>query len=216
MRINPFVYGFLVIGLFFGIIFGFQSQGIWSISGKITSDGNAVQPLESDVNSIKGWMTLEQITTTYNVPLLGLLAQFQLPADTPPDTAIKDLESDLFSVTNLRNWLEHGSQEGTTSQTGAAVSTPVIQATPETVQPTPEAIQPEVTAHIAPERAVTGKTTFQELLDWGVSEKTIQKIIGGDLPALSTIIKDFITEKGLAFSGLKTSLQEEVDKANQP
>ncbi len=102
MRINPIVYGFVVLVVFLVTILGFQAAGIWSVSGKVTSDGGAVQPSATDVNTIKGWMTLEQITTTYKVPLDDLLAQFDLPADTPATTAIKDLESDLFSVTNLR------------------------------------------------------------------------------------------------------------------
>jgi hypothetical protein len=37
---------------------------------------------------------------------LEILAAFDLPADAPPSTALKDLESDPFSVTVLRDWLE--------------------------------------------------------------------------------------------------------------
>jgi hypothetical protein len=106
MRINPILYGVLVLTVFFGIILGFQAAGIWSISGKVTADGEAVQPFVADVNSIKGWMTLEKIATTFNVPLADLLKQFSLPADTPPTTAIKDLESDTFDTTALRDWLQ--------------------------------------------------------------------------------------------------------------
>jgi hypothetical protein len=39
------------------------------------------------------------------VPLPEILAAFDLPADTPPATALKDLESDQFSVPALREWL---------------------------------------------------------------------------------------------------------------
>ena len=106
MRINPIIYGVLVLTIFFGIILGFQAAGICSISGKVTANGEAVQPSVADVNTIKGWMTLEQIATTFNVPLADLLKQFSLPADTPPTTAIKDLESDTFDTTSLRDWLQ--------------------------------------------------------------------------------------------------------------
>lgn len=106
MRINPFLYGIIVLVVFFGVILGFQAAGIWSVSGKTSVDGKAIQPSAADVNTIKGWMTLEQVSTTFNVPLADLLKQFDLPADTLPSTPIKDLESDLFSVTNLRTWLE--------------------------------------------------------------------------------------------------------------
>ncbi len=59
---------------------------------------------------------------------------------------------------------------------------------------------PAATEHITAAKTMTGKTTFQELLDWGVPEEAIQQIIGGELPALSTVIKDYVTGKGLEFS----------------
>jgi hypothetical protein len=207
MRINPIVYGGLVLTIFFGVILGFQSAGIWSTSGKVNASGEAIQPSAADVNSIKGWMTLEQITTTYKVPLSDLVKQFKLPADTPLTTAIKDLESDTFDVTSLRTWLQSRAQSGGIPQTN-----PV---TPAPVTPTPAPVitlTPVATEHVAPNKTITGKTTFQEVLDWGVSKATIQKILGGDLPLSSAIIKDYVTGKGLEFSAIKTQIQAEVDK----
>ncbi len=106
MRIHPIVYGFLVLSVFFGTILGFQATGIWSVSGKVTANGEAVQPSAADVNSIKGWMTLDQVTATFNVSLVDLLQQFDLPNDTPPSTALKDLESESFDIPALRSWLQ--------------------------------------------------------------------------------------------------------------
>lgn len=133
MRINPFVYGGIVLVVLFGIIMGFQAAGIWSISGKVDASGEAVQPSITDVNTIKGWMTLEQISTTFNVPLADLLTQFSLPADTPSTMAISDLESDLFSVTNLRTWLQTRMQplEVPQSNNTTSVSTEIATPTPE-------------------------------------------------------------------------------------
>jgi hypothetical protein len=211
MRINPIVYGILVLTVFFGTILGFQAAGVWSISGKVTSSGDAVQPLTEDVNTIKGWMTLEQITTTYNVPLAELLQQFELPADTLPAAAIKDLESELFSVTNLRTWLQTRANPsaGTPNETNPATATPEPTAAAtvlvENATPTP-------TEHVAPDKTVTGKTTFQELLDWGVSKEAIQKVIGDGLPDPAMVVKDYITGKGMEFPTIKTTLQAEVDK----
>jgi len=214
MRINPFIYGVFILVVFLGTTLGFQAAGIWSVSGKITSSGESVQPISSDVNSIKGWMTLEQISTTFNVPVEDILAQFGLPADTAPSTAIKDLETDLFSVTNLRAWLQ------SRTEPAAPVSetpVPALQATSVLVETTvPEPIEPGTTPaatdHVAADKTVTGKTTFQELLDWGISAETIRQIIDDELPALSTAVKDYVTGKGLEFSSLKTLLQAEVDK----
>jgi len=214
MRINPFLYGVFVLAVFMGTILGFQAAGIWSVSGKITSSGEAVLPVASDVNSIKGWMTLEQISTAFNVPVDEILAQFELPADTAPSTAMKDLETEIFSVTNLRAWLQSraGSapvESETPTSIPQSTAIPVETIAPALVEPT---ATPAPTEHITAAKTVTGKTTFQELLDWGVSEETIRQIIGGELPALSIVVKDYVTGNGLEFSSIKTALQAEVDK----
>jgi hypothetical protein len=211
MRINPIVYGVIVMAVFFGIILGFQAAGVWSISGKVSASGEQVEPSAEDVNSIKGWMTLEQITTTFNVPLADLLKQFDLPSDTPPTTAIKDLETDLFSVTSLRTWLQNRMQPATLPQSESApIANPTQQTTSTPSIPT-QGI-PTPTDHIVTDKTVTGKTTFQELLDWGVPKDAIQKIIGSDLPAPSTGIKDYVTGKGSEFPTIKSQIQAEVDK----
>jgi hypothetical protein len=214
MRINPFVFGSFVLVVFLGTILGFQSAGIWSISGKVSTSGEAVQPIASDVNSIKGWMTLEQISSAFSVPVPEILAKFELPAGTAPETAIKDLETEVFSVTNLRTWLQSRIEPvtpviTTPTEDVPTTNTPAVTATPptETLETAPAA-----TEHIVTDKTITGKTTFQELLDWGVPEEAIQKIIGADLPALSTVIKDYVAGEGLEFSGIKTALQAEVDK----
>jgi hypothetical protein len=73
-------------------------------------------------------------------------------------------------------------------------------------------VTPLLTQHDIPDNKITGKTTFQDLLDWGVPVEVIQKIIGGDLPSPATVIKDYLTQEGLEFSPIKTALQTEVDK----
>ena len=107
MKINPFVYGTVVLVIFLGVIFGFQGAGVWSTSGKVDGAGKGIEPSAADVNTIKGWMTLEQVSTTFNAPVAEILSAFNLPADTPPSTALKDLESDTFDITGLRTWLQN-------------------------------------------------------------------------------------------------------------
>lgn len=62
------------------------------------------------------------------------------------------------------------------------------------------------------ERLVKGKTTFQEVLDWGVTRETIEQIMEVPMPNPLTKIKDFCTEKGMDFETIKINLQSEVDK----
>ncbi len=105
MKINPYLFGLIVVVVFIGILIGFQQAGFWSTSGKVTGSGQAVEPSAADVNTIKGWMTLEQVSTAFNIPVSEILSAFDLPQDTPAGTALKDLESSLFDIPSLRDWL---------------------------------------------------------------------------------------------------------------
>lgn len=58
---------------------------------------------------------------------------------------------------------------------------------------------------------VAGKTTFQNLLDWGVKQEDIEKTIGQPLPTVNLLIKDWAAAEGLSFSTLKDQLQALVD-----
>ena len=62
------------------------------------------------------------------------------------------------------------------------------------------------------EREIKGKTTFQELLNWGLPQEIIKQIIGEPILSSHQIVKDYCTEKGLDFEEIKLTLQEEVDK----
>jgi hypothetical protein len=55
------------------------------------------------------------------------------------------------------------------------------------------------TEHVAPDMTVTGVTTFQNLLDWGVSQETIETILGKAMPDPQTVIKDYAIQLGQTF-----------------
>jgi len=62
------------------------------------------------------------------------------------------------------------------------------------------------------ERIIKGKTTFQEVLNWGVSQETIEGILGGPMPNPLTKVKDYCTEQGLDFEEIRPAIQAEIDK----
>jgi len=66
--------------------------------------------------------------------------------------------------------------------------------------------------HSEDEMTVAGKTTFADLLNWGVPEEAIEGIIGGEMPNRLTNVKDYCEGQGLSFGTIKSSLQVEVDK----
>jgi hypothetical protein len=135
-----------------------------------------------------------------------------------------DLSADTYLPLEAANILE--SRANLTPEQSAYLAAHTVdlnlQALENLATPTPtpaaaetsEAAQPTVSAteHIAADRTVTGKTTFQDLLDWGVPQAAIEKIIGAPLPSTSMLIKDYLASKGLEFSTVKSALQAEVDQ----
>jgi len=63
------------------------------------------------------------------------------------------------------------------------------------------------------DRLIKGKTTFKEVLDWGVPRVEIEAILGEEIPSTSLAIRDYCTQKEIEFSVVKTALQEKVDDA---
>jgi len=104
-RISPFAYGILVLAVFAGVIGAGTASGSFLTTGRTTAGGERVAPQGVTVTEIKGWMAVGDVATAWGVPLAEIVAAFGLPVDTAPATALKDLESDLFSVTALRDWL---------------------------------------------------------------------------------------------------------------
>jgi hypothetical protein len=107
IRVNLVAYAALVLVLFLGVIESAKLVGVWSTSGKLTASGEQVQITGADPAEIKGWMTINDVITAYHVPKEQFYAQFQIPADLPVTTPLKDIEPIVpaFSVTSVRDWL---------------------------------------------------------------------------------------------------------------
>jgi hypothetical protein len=105
-RIPTAAFGLLVVAVFAGVIGLGIASGTFQTSGRTAAGGERVAPQGETSSEIKGWMAVGDVATAWKVPLAELLAAFALPAETPSGTALKDLESDLFSVTALRDWLD--------------------------------------------------------------------------------------------------------------
>lgn len=59
---------------------------------------------------------------------------------------------------------------------------------------------------------IKGKTTFKELIDWGVKKEDIEKVINQTIPDINETIKNFAEKTGVEFSSLKEPLQALVDQ----
>ncbi len=85
----------------------------------------------------------------------------------------------------------------------APVAEPVAESTPVPV---------ETHTTTSEDYIVKGKTTFGELIAWGVPQEIIEGLIGTSMPDPAMALKDFASASGLNFETLKPALQAEVDK----
>ena len=62
------------------------------------------------------------------------------------------------------------------------------------------------------EALVKGGTTFNDLLEWGLSVEEIEFVLGMEMGARSMTVRDFLMEKELEFSEYKEELQLLLDE----
>ena len=67
------------------------------------------------------------------------------------------------------------------------------------------------TEHVVPDRTMRGKTTFQELLDWGLTADQIAAVLGAPMPSPTMLVKDYCTSKGIEYVAIKDALQVLLD-----
>ncbi len=99
----------------------------------------------------------------------------------------------------------------------AAESAPEATLAPVPAEQTPASeITPETTAEHTPlveAGTIKGKTTFAELMEWGLTSETIEQVLGMPMPAAPGMtVKDFCTQNGLDFETIRPALQAELDQ----
>jgi hypothetical protein len=105
--IHPYLYAALGLLLLFGTIQGSKEIGFWTTSGRVTGTGQPVVLTGNDPLEIKGWMTIEQVATAYQVTPAALKSATGIPADVPDSTTLRDVErlAPGFSAQRVREWL---------------------------------------------------------------------------------------------------------------
>jgi len=56
-------------------------------------------------------------------------------------------------------------------------------------------------------RLIRGRTTFREVLAWGVTKEQIEKVIRKPMPPEDTVIKDWCTAQGVEFPVIRDALE---------
>lgn len=129
MKLNPIAYGALAVLLFAAPVAGAIATGAWQTTGGPGmgagggggqgggqagsgiegagggQGGGFVLPDDPDVMDVRGRTSIGDVAAAWDIPLTEVLAAFDLPADTPAASQLRELESDTFSVAALREWL---------------------------------------------------------------------------------------------------------------
>jgi hypothetical protein len=197
---------------------------------------------QSNPADIRGSYTFGDVENAFGVPSKVLAQAFLIESNSPSTFAIKGLEEiyaanefeigtgsvrlfvafynglpiDLTADTYLpENAAALLQDRDLNAEQNAYLKTHTIpnpgNPAPE-VAPTTEPSQSAAPAETSVENLIKGKTTFQEILDWGVSPAMIEQVIGAPMPSPLTKIKDYCIEKGLDFETVKATLQAEIDK----
>jgi hypothetical protein len=129
---------------------------------------------------------------------------------TPEDDTVLPLEaaSALKAVGTLTPQATAWVDKHTVGAPAAAAAAPA----PTAAAPPAAAPAPKDAAPAEGSRAITGKTTFGELMLWGLKKDQIEATIGVPIGAPGVSVRDFLSQKGLEFSTHKTTLQGLVDK----
>ncbi len=157
MRVNPFFMPIIVMVVLLGTVFAAQAAGLWTTSGRTTTDLAQMTPAD-----IKGWMTLQQVMDGLNISQQDLYALASIPANVPLTTALKDLEPLVpgFEVSTLRDALT--ARRGSSADAIPAASTAIATQTAAAL--TTEATAAATTsAQVLPADQIKGKMTLKDV-----------------------------------------------------
>ena len=238
---KPLVVLVLVI-LFGGILFS-NTMGWWQTestkeAATFTEGEFAGLPNPAD---IRGSYTFGDVEKNFDVPAATLAQAFGVATDDPGTFGVKDLETiyadqeyeigtasvrffvalytglpyeivdDTYLPKRAVEMLKSHAALTADQVTYLDAHTVILEDMPAPATVTEEHSETESTE----DRTLKGKTTFQEVLDWGVSQGAIESILGGPMPNSLTKVKDYCLEVGLNFEEIKPAIQAEIDKVAQ-
>lgn len=242
MRVNSKQVAVLVVGLFFGGIAFSSAVGWWQTESTKQPVAFTEGEFAGMANpaDIRGSYTFGDIADSFAVSAETLARAFDVNTDDPAAFAVKELEVlyedsgyevGTASVRLFVAWyaglpfdlageevflperaadilVAQGNlkTEQLTYLQDFTVPAGNLPETPPQAEITPQPSTPE-TAYL-----IKGKTTFGELISWGLSQDAIETILKGPMPDPAMTAKDYASANGLDFEMLKAALQAEVDK----
>jgi hypothetical protein len=237
MKIKSSVMAVLILAVIFGGISIASALDLWSTTSNKTparfKDGAYVGQYNPE--DIRGSYTLADVARLFEIDEQILLSAFGLPANTDPSLFRTSALEEVYASTGAD--IGNGSVQlfvalyknlpitldGTALPQSAVdvilAANPNLTAeqisylTDHTVNMTPEenpsdTSQTIETSHEETENLINGQTTFQQLLDKGLTRDQIESVLGTKMPPTNQTVKDFCLNEGLPFSTVKAKLTE--------
>jgi hypothetical protein len=238
MKLKSWIVAVIVVAVMFGGIAVSAAFNIWrttsnKIPATIDSGEFAGQANPSD---IRGSYTFQDVQNAFEVPVEVLAKAFGVAhLEDPASFKCKQLEETYAGLEEreigtdsvrlfvaLYKGLPHTPEDSTALPNPAVFQLKHLGTLTEEQLTLLEQIKVDVSGfreeagsteeHAeSEERTVLGKTTFGELLEWGLKREDIEAVFGMEIGARGTTMRDFCADKGIEFSGFKTALQEKVD-----
>ncbi|BBB48246.1 hypothetical protein [Pelolinea submarina] len=241
MKLKSNVLAISVLVILFGGILLSSGLGWWQTESSkeaatFTEGEFAGMPNPAD---IRGSYTFGDVQANFGVPAEVLAQAFQVETSDPAAFPVKELEAQYedsaveigtasvrlfvalytglpYDLTVETSYLPDSAvqllqtRELTAEQNDYLASHTVTLdtlAAPEAAVETAPVVEEEES-----DTFIRGKTTFAEVLSWGVTREQIEAVLGLPMPAENlTVIKDFVLASGLDFESVKTELQAVVD-----
>lgn len=236
MKIKQWQIALIIVAVLFGGIGVAMLTGDWATESDKVPAKFETGDFAGEYNpeDIRGSYTFQDVADSFQIDLAVLYDAFGIPAGTD-GTAIKtkDIETaygeaeigngsvQLFvglykglPVALIDTWLTPRAAEIVLAHNQSLTREEIdyiLSHQVDTGMAVPEAAEEtaaEVEEHDEAEQAVKGTTTFQQVLDLGLSQARVEEIIGGEMPAANMLIRDYCTAQGLSFSEIKTALAD--------
>ena len=134
------------------------------------------------------------------------IAQTKVKAYQESSKYLKKIQRLLKQNKNERNWQDYvGQLRQANARKPRFIEITIAPDTPETDDTHIESSE---------DRTIKGKTTFEDVMNWGVSKEEIETAIGRSISAPGDKIKDLAEAQGIEFSEWKTPLQKLIDSKN--
>lgn len=235
MKIKQYQIGVLIVVILFAGIGLFEGVGLWKTESDKTPSKFKEGLYEGQANpaDIRGSYSFMDVSNAFGIEEDVLKEAFLIePSVNASDVFNKDLESlyegleigngsvkafvalyvklpydyeDDYLFESAVRLIEAKRQDLNESEVAYLRSHTI-----EDVSKIAEIVVDESSEEVVEENIIKGNTTFQQVLDMGVTQEKIEAILESEMPQSSLSIKNYCLENGFDFSVIKSKLEAEI------